>query len=298
MSLSQHRYGKSDVRVLKVIRNGDRHEIFEMRVRVLLSLYTIDDYTVGDNRDIVATDTVKNTVYVLARRHKFDNIETFALIICQHFIDTYKQVADASAEIDLYHWERQTVHGKPHNHAFVKIGDYVRYCRADRARKAPGSNASTQTLSAGFKGLDVLKTTQSGFEGYHRDEYTTLRAVRDRMFRTTVQLEYVLNTDDHTAKPLPFDHIFQSALRVLQEEFSGEPGKGVYSPSVQQTQYNVQKSLLAQIPQVMSVNVVMPNRHCLVVDLSPFKLTNDNEIFVATDEPAGHITSTMVRSKL
>lgn len=50
-------------------------------------------YTKGDNSKVVPTDTVKNTIYVLAKRH-MDTfcIEEFALVIARHFVSEYSHV--------------------------------------------------------------------------------------------------------------------------------------------------------------------------------------------------------------
>jgi urate oxidase len=40
--------------------------------------------------------------------------------------------------------------------------------------------------TAGVKDLKVLKTTQSGYEGFLRDEFTLLQEVRDRIMATSV----------------------------------------------------------------------------------------------------------------
>jgi urate oxidase len=120
--LSHNAYGKSAVRLTKVVRDrGAVHEFFEMGVAIQLEGDFSAAYTDGDNRNVIATDTIKNTVYVLGKRNRFDSIEQFGLIMVRHFLATYPHVKQATAEITQSSWKRIEVDGK-------------RFWRAERRR--------------------------------------------------------------------------------------------------------------------------------------------------------------------
>merc|ERR1711955_147871 len=113
-------YGKAGVRILHVSKDGLRHSIRELEVDTRLTLDSRKDYERGDNSDIIATDTQKNTVYVLAKQHGITSPEEFGLLLVTHFISKYPWVTTARANITARPWQRITDdQGRPHNHAFV-----------------------------------------------------------------------------------------------------------------------------------------------------------------------------------
>ena len=62
------RYGKKFVRLLYVRREGIRHYIKEVEVNTKITLSGTNDFLRGDNSQVVATDSQKNTVYILAKQ--------------------------------------------------------------------------------------------------------------------------------------------------------------------------------------------------------------------------------------
>ena len=65
---------------------------------------------------------------------------------------------------------------------------------------------------------------------------------------------------------------------------------------MQETLYAMGKSALEHVDAVDHIDIVMPNKHCLLIDLARFGQENPNEIFVPTDEPAGHIEARVRRT--
>jgi urate oxidase len=278
--LTDNSYGKCDVRVTKVVRGGGRHTLWEFTVSILLTGEFARIYTDGDNSSCIPTDTMKNTVYVLAKQHEFDSPEAFGLIVARHFTENFGQVQTASVSIDQKLWTRVEDRGQPHEHAFVASGSARRTCRVFSAR---GGGASA---GGGLAGLEVIKTTGSGFSGFQKDGYTTLQDTADRIFATTVDATW----DFLPASSPDYNAAFATAFRVIPAAFAAHE-----SPSVQQTIYAMGEALLAQAPGIASVSFSLPNQHRLLVNLAPFKLTNENEIFVATSEPFGFIKGTVAR---
>jgi urate oxidase len=277
--LGENSYGKSDVRLTKVIRSGARHSLLELTVGIMLGGAFERVYTDGDNSACIATDTMKNTVYALARKNDFDSPESLGKILAAHFLEHFQQCAWAEVRITQAPWERIRVDGSPHPHAFTKSGSAMRTCvvRSDRG--------GALTISGGLRGLEVIKTTRSGFAGFPRDQYTTLAETSDRIFSTRVDATWM-----YTAGALGFPDACERARNILLETFATHDSR-----SVQQTMYAMGVALLAGLPEISSVSLSMPNKHRILVNLEQFGLDNANEIFVATDEPFGLITATVTR---
>jgi len=280
--LADSSYGKCNVRLTKVSRSGERHSLQEYTVQIVLGGAFDRVYTDGDNSSCIPTDTMKNTVYALAKANEFDSPEAFAGILAGHFLQ-FDPVRWTDVSIEQQGWTRIVVDGAPHPHAFTRGGVGTRTARVRREREG------ASTAWGGVKELEVLKTTRSGFAGFFRDRFTTLPETADRILATTVEAtwEYAAAAGGAVASRAA---VFDAACRSLLETFARHD-----SASVQQTLYAMGEALLSHCPEVCSVALSMPNQHRLLVNLAPFGMENPNEIFVATREPYGLITGAMSR---
>src|SRR5204863_1507705 len=130
--------------------------------------------------------------------------------------------------------------------------------------------AST-AITAGLTNLVVLKTTDSAFSGFPRDQYTTLPETEDRIMATSVTAAW-------TYRPGTTGFAARDRIRhALVDTFAAH-----HSRSVQHTLYAMGEAALAACGDATSITLTMPNRHHLLVDLKPFGMDNPNEIFVAT----------------
>jgi urate oxidase len=275
--LAWNRYGKSRVRLVKVRRRHDPHEIVDLTIDVQLEGAFERVYVDGDNSPCVATDTMKNTVYALARQDPIDHVETFAGRLAEHFLDM-PAVTRARINAVEHRWDRVDVDGRPHPHAFAQPGGEQWTTQVTR-------DAEGETIVSGLTNLVVLKTTDSAFSGFPRDRYTTLAETEDRILATSMTANWTYRTG--TTAFAARDRI----RRALVETFAAH-----MSRSVQQTLYAMGEAALAACADVMDITLTLPNRHHLLVDLKPFGLDNPNEVFVATDQPFGLIEATIRRS--
>lgn len=286
-------YGKAGVRMLHVAKHGDRHTVQELEVETALTLNTEKDYRQGDNSDIIATDSQKNTVYILAKQHGVKNPETFGLLLAEHFINKYPWVVRARVDIKQYPWQRLLdTKGKLHNHAFLSTPTNTRLARVILAR------GQLPQISVGIRDLTVIKTTQSAFVNFVDDEYRTLPDAEDRIFSTIVTADWSYSQRDH--RLFDFDRAYSDIKAIILDTFAGPAEKGIYSPSVQNTQYLAEKLVLQTIPQVDTVSITMPNRHYFLVDFTKFPIPNlrgpgSGEVLMPVDKPSGLITSTLSR---
>ncbi|XP_077986644.1 uricase-like [Glandiceps talaboti] len=279
-------YGKNNVRVLRIRREGTIHHIKEVEVNTELTLATRKDYIRGDNGDVIPTDTQKNTVYGIAKTKGIATIEQFGMDLCTHFLSTHPQVTKVNVYMEEAPWRRTDHSGKEHVHAFILSPEAIRFCQVTQERNG------NPVVYAGIKGMKVLKTTNSGFVGFARDRFTTLPEVSDRFFCTTVYCKWKYNS----LIGLNFDRAWEIVKTTILDEFAGPPDKGVFSPSVQYTMYLTQTKAMLQIPQLEEMEMTMPNSHYFTIDLSKFGMENKDEVMLPADKPAGNICLAMKRS--
>jgi urate oxidase len=284
-TLAWNRYGKCRVRLVKVrrptagARESDApHDLIDLTIDVQLEGEFDSVYTRGDNKSCLPTDTMKNTVYAFARQDSVDDIETFATKLAGHFA-TKPGVTRALVRASQAPWNRIHVGGRPHPHAFVHAGGEAWTTTVTR-------NGDRLDVASGLTNLVVLKTRDSAFDGYPRDEYTTLPETRDRILATSI-------TAGWTYRQGPTDFSARNRIRAaLVETFAAHE-----SESVQHTLYAMAEAALSAADEIVEITLSLPNRHHLLVDLTPFGLDNPNEIFVATDQPYGLIEATVRRSR-
>ncbi len=282
MKLTHHRYGKSHVRVLKVTRKGRQHSIKQLDVAVALHGDFDASYTKADNRLVVATDSIKNTVNVLAKEKLDGDSEEFGILLAKHFLTSYKQVNVVEIQIAEHGWERIRVKGKPHGHSFVEKGAAKPFARVVGIKN---KGRIETTVESGIEDLLILKSTGSGFEKFLRDEFTTLPETADRIFATKLKATWTFSRNPKSFA-VTNAGILDAMLAVFAEN---------YSPSVQVTLFEMGGAALKVAPEISKIHLAMPNKHCLPINLAPFGLENKNELFVPTDEPHGQIEGTIER---
>ncbi|GAB2739533.1 factor-independent urate hydroxylase [Arthrobacter bambusae] len=279
--LGDNQYGKAEVRVVKVTRDTDRHQIEDLNVTSQLRGDFQAAHLQGDNAHVVATDTQKNTIYAFAR-DGIGSPEGFLLRLSEHFTSGFEWVTGGRWEAEAYTWDRIQAHGSEHDHSFVRKGQEVRTAVVVR-------EGNTTHVISGLKDLTVLKTTQSGFVGYPRDRYTTLPETTDRILATDVSARWRYNTGLDAAGT-DFNKSYEDIKALLLEGFTEN-----YSHALQQTLFDMGKKVLEAHSEVDEIKFSMPNKHHFLVDLSPFGLDNPNEVFFAADRPYGLIEATVQR---
>jgi len=277
--LTADSYGKEGIRLTRISREGDVHTVRQLTVGVELEGEFAETYFTGDNASVVATDSMKNTVYVLARNHSIESIEDFAIHIAGHFVSKYSHVSAATVRIHEQPWQRIELDGKPHPHAFIGTQGEQRTCAVRAAR------GHDPEITSGLSGLLVLKSTNSVFKDFVTDEFRTLPDADDRIFSTVIDAKW-----SGTAPALGYaaahGAVRDALVRVFAEHFS---------LSVQQTLYAMGERVLANCPWIQEIELVLPNKHHVPFNLGPFNLDNPNVIFVPTDEPFGRIRGVIKR---
>jgi urate oxidase len=282
--LAANRYGKSRVRLMRVTRHASHHDLDEWTVEILLTGDFETVHTLGDNSKILPTDTMKNTVYFIARESNATSMEEYAKELIGFVLRRNPQVSEAEVSIESHLWKRLTVDGQPHPTAFMHGSDERQTTRVSRRREEPFE------IVSGLDGLYILKTAQSAFFGYIKDELTTLPETKDRLFGTVLKAEW-----HYTARAIEDGIDFNKVRRHLREAMLDTFAKHD-SLSVQQTLFAMSEAALAHTDIIDEVFMLMPNKHNLLVDLGRFNRDNPNHIFVPTDEPHGTIEATVRRA--
>jgi urate oxidase len=276
IQLGENNYGKQRVRVLQATRHPDRHDIREVTLGIRLEGDFEAAHTKGDNRKVLPTDTMKNIVYALAKLHPVKSPEEFCLHLADHFLSRNPQVSRVRIEAAETLWTRLSVAGRPHPYTFTGSSN-------ERRTAALSATREEQTLQAGIEGLVVLKTTDSAFENFLKDEYTTLKEDRNRILATSIRANWLYR--ETTAG---FDSTWHAVRQNLLEAFAGHN-----SESLQHTLYAMGEGVLLKFASIREIRLSLPNKHYNLVDMSAFNMENPKEIFLPTDEPHGLIEATL-----
>jgi urate oxidase len=273
-------YGKAAIRLLRLDRESRPHRLQDLTLAIRLEGEFDAAYTAGDNRDVLPTDTMKNTVYALAGERPFEPIEELGLAVAGRLLAAAPAARRARIEIVEQPWaplgRGPDVFGRP--------GPERRLATVERA-------ADRVAVAAGIAGLALLRTSGSAFAGFLRDRYTTLEESGDRLLATTVAADW-----DYLGSALgerrDYDASWEGVRRTLVDAFAARPSR-----SVQQTLYVLGEAVLAAHPEVGEVRLRLPNHHHHLVDLSPFGLDNRHRVFQPAAAPYGVIEGTVRREE-
>jgi urate oxidase len=278
--LADTAYGKSAIRLVQVQRRGTRHILTDLTVAVRFQGAYDAAYTDGDNRDVLPTDTMKNTVYGLAATDPGAEPEALGLRLGRHFLERNSALHRVRIDLTEHAWRPLTVHGRHHGQAFERRGPDTRTATVQCERNAA-------MVGAGVANLVIMKTAGSGFAGFPRDEFTTLPETHDRLLATALTATW-----QYTDERVAFGPTFQAVRQTLLEAFAEHDSR-----SVQHTLYAMGQAVLEASDEVTAIRLVMPNKHHLPVNVAAFGLDDRREIFVATDEPYGLIEATLTRGE-
>jgi urate oxidase len=286
--LGPNQYGKAETRVVRIVRDGDRHEIRDLNVGTSLRGDFADAHVHGDQAHVLPTDSQKNTCFAYAKEKGVGEIEDFALDLARHFARDIESVREARVEIEEYRWERASVAGAGHPHTFVRAGQDVRTTAVTVRDSVPdpaGRPGPRAWVVSGLRDLVLLKSTGSEFSGFLTDRYTTLAEASDRVMATSLTARWRYASD-----PVSWSATHAGIRQVLIERFAG-----VHSLALQQTLWEMGKAALAAHAEVAEIRLSAPNRHHFLADLGPFGLENPGEVFYAADRPYGLIQCSVVR---
>ncbi|MFI0086993.1 factor-independent urate hydroxylase [Streptomyces bobili] len=290
--LGQNQYGKAENRVVKITRDGATHHIKDLNVSVSLSGDMDEVHYSGSNANVLPTDTTKNTVYAFAKEYGIESAEQFGIHLARHFVTSQEPIHRARIRIEEYAWERietsgagakETGSDEQPKHSFVRQGQETRLTQITY-------DGESWEVVSGLKDLVVMNSTDSEFWGYVKDKYTTLPEAYDRILATQVSARWRFNwTDDGREMP-DWEESYEQTRKHLLQAFAE-----TYSLSLQQTLFQMGSRIIDHRDEIDEVRFSLPNKHHFLVDLGPFGLKNDNEVYLAADRPYGLIEGTVLR---
>ena len=276
--LGQNQYGKAENRVVRITRDGATHHIKDLNVSVSLSGDMDEVHYSGSNANVLPTDTTKNTVYAFAKEHGIESAEQFGIHLARHFVTSQEPIRTARIRIEEYAWERTTG-----GHSFVRKGQETRLTQITY-------DGRNWEVVSGLKDLTVLNSTDSEFWGYVKDKYTTLPEAYDRILATEVSGRWRFNWSDDAQEMPDWETSYERTKQHMLQAFAE-----TYSLSLQQTLYQMGSRIIDNREEIDEVRFSLPNKHHFLVDLAPFGLKNDNEVYFAADRPYGLIEATVLR---
>jgi urate oxidase len=284
--LGPNQYGKAENRVVRVYRDSARHEIRDLNVSTSLRGDFTAAHTAGDQTSVLPTDTQKNTAFAFAKEKGITSPENYALSLADRFLEAADAATGARIEVEEYAWDRIQVGGQGHDHAFVRRGGDTRTTVV--TVDGTGEHRRAWVVS-GLKDLVVLKSTGSEFKGYLKDKYTTLAEADDRILATSLVARWRYEGSEFP-KSTDWNKSYDDIHRILLETFAV-----TYSRALQETLYAMGRAVLEGHPEVAEIKFSAPNKHHFLVDLAPFGLENNGEVFIAADRPYGLIEATVTR---
>lgn len=289
--LGQNQYGKAESRVVKITRDGHTHHIKDLNVSVALSGDMEDVHHSGSNAHVLPTDTTKNTVYAFAKEHGIESAEQFGIHLARHFVTSQEPIQQARIRIEEYAWERiETSDGNAKfigadeaKHSFVRKGQETRLTQIT-------FDGEKWEVISGLKDLTVMNSTNSEFWGYAKDKYTTLKEAHDRILATEVSAKWRYHWSSDDEHMPNWENSYEQAKKNMLQAFAE-----TYSLSLQQTMYHMGSRIINSRSEIDEIRFSLPNKHHFLVDLEPFGLKNDNEVYFAADRPYGLIEATVLR---
>lgn len=280
--LGPNQYGKAENRVVRVCRDSQRHEIRDLNVSTSLRGDFAAAHVDGDQSQVLPTDTQKNTAFAFAKEKGVASPEEYALALADRLLQASEAATGARIEVEEYAWDRISVGGSGHDHAFVRRGGDTR----TTVVTLDDTEEQRRTwVVSGLKDLVVLKSTGSEFKGFLRDRYTTLAEADDRILATSLVARW-----RYEGTAVEWNKTFEDIRQVLLETFAV-----TYSHALQESLYAMGRAVLEAHPEVAEIKFSAPNKHHFLVDLSPFGLENNGEVFIAADRPYGLIEATVCR---
>lgn len=280
VKLAHNNYGESRIRLLRVVRRGSVHELKDLTLSIHFEGDFDAAHTAGDNRKILTANTMTNTVYVLSRQYPAEAVEEFALHIVEHFLTYNPQLSRIRVAANEHPWSRILIAEKSHGSAFVSNAGERRSTHISATREHT-------ILQSGIENLLVLKTTGATFEGFRRDPYTTAQEASNAVISVNINAAWTYETSELEA---PYSAAWHGIRKILLETFANHEGR-----SLQHTVCAMGQAVLDNFEAVTEIRLALADNLYSLVDLKPFGMENENEVFMPGEEPRGLVEATLRR---
>jgi urate oxidase len=271
-------HGESRVRMLRLVRRGDRHDPRDLTVSLRFEGDFSGAFREGRPAGVIPGEALKNLVHTSARQHATGEIEAFGLELCRQLLETHPQITKVRAEVSEQPWLRMEVGGKAQGQAFLLGGP-------EQRGAAITSNGTQVAVVSSIDNLTVMRT--SGF--IRSRPRPAVEAAGDEGLAPLVvgalTIRWTYSTPDVT-----FGAYRQGVRGVVVETMALHASR-----SVQYTLYAIGDVLLASYPEISVVSLAMHERPYRPVDLFHANVENPDELFVAVEESVGVVEVTLER---
>jgi urate oxidase len=279
IQLGENSYGSARIRVLRVARQEGRHDIKELTLAIRFEGDFETAHRKGDNRNILPADSIKNTVYALARQHPMETAEHFSLHLADHFLTYNPQISRVRIDAAEHVWARLPRGDKPRVTSFVRAGEERRTATVNATRKGT-------EIRAGIDGLLVLKTSKSSFENFRKDPFTTLEDDPSRILCTVLRADWLYADEE-----VEFGQIWHGVRDMLLEAFAEHEAQ-----SLQHTMYAMGETILNNFDQVREIHLALPDKRFQLIDLAPLGTDNPGNVYLPMEEPIELAEATVRRN--
>jgi urate oxidase len=277
--ITSSNHGESRLRLLRVVRRGDRHDPKDLTVSCRLETAAAASLEEPAGA-IVPGEAVKNLVHATAREAAHGEIEPFALAVCQRLLDTFRQVTRVRLEVTEQVWSRLEIGGKAQGQAFEAGG-------AERRTTAVTSNGRQIAVVSGIEDLLLLRTAGlRAASPRQQDDPTGLQDGVQRLLAGALGARWTYSSPDVTFGPYR-----QGVRHVIVETFAAHARH-----SVRHTLAAIADVALASFPEILDITLSMHERPYRPADLFSAGVENPDDVFLVLDEPLGMVEITVERS--
>lgn len=266
--LSSHSYGASHIRLLRITRRGDRHDLRDLVIGVDVEGEVEDAFVKGDNELLLPADSLRNTVHAITRDESLADIEQIGLALAANFMEHQPQFTRVRITLSEQPWTRLPVNGRAQGQAFTTAN-------SERRTATVTSNGSQVSVVAGLEDFTMMKTAGAAFEGYLADQYTTLAATPERVLSVATEARWTYLHEEVAYAPT-----WQGVRQLLVEAFVKQ-----HSHSAEHTAHAMADVVLSSYADIGDVTVRLRQRSLPLVELAAFGLDNPRVLFRPEEAP-------------
>jgi urate oxidase len=270
--------GESRVRVLRIVRRGDRHDARDLSVACRFEGSFVAAFREGRADGLLPGETLKNIVYGVARERGAEDIEVFGLALCERLLTEHPQLTRVRVDVDEQRWARLEAGGRVQGQAFAAGSP-------EKRTAAVTSNGAQTAVVSGIEDL-VLMRTSGLVERDPREADPS--GVTDGVQRLLVAALSARWT--YTSADVTFASYRQGVRATIVDTFAWHATR-----SVQHTLYNIADVVLASYQEIADITLALRERPYRPADLFSEGVDNPDELFVALNEPLGVVEVTVER---
>lgn len=273
--------GESRLRMLRIVRKGDRHDPRDLTVSVRFEGGLEPAFLEGRADAVIPGETLKTLVHQVAREAPNVEVEAFGLALCRRVLDSHRPITRVRVEVAEQPWNRMDVGGKAQGQAFVLGGP-------EQRTAAVTSNGTQTAVVAGIEQLMLMRT--SGFLPHRRRGPRADDGTEDSVQGLLVGSLSARWT--YSNAEVTFGPYRQGVRAAITDTFAMHAAR-----SIQYTLYAIADVVLSTYQEILDITVAMHERPYRPADLFRAQIENPDELFVAAEEPLGVVEVTVERDQ-